>query len=415
MMQQRRDQVKSGDVSWVRQQLSPEDSADCPDAQINRFIRAANFSREQALKRLQDTLAWRHEQQPAKIVCQRCRDRDDPHYMHVCGFDKEGRPILYSVFNLAENRGIEENRKHMLSTFEQAIKMMGPGVEQWVWFADFKGFGWQDCDPRLAQIFLDVSAKHYPERLGLFLIIDPPRIFRGLWRMLQPYIDPATKKKVAVLPYDFNKGNASMAFQLFNANFDKETTAWLMTEMKENRERKIAQRKSYTYQDLVKAQYPLQPGVHDNRGTRELVECISSNPRILHPMVDVPAAKAAAGLRPSLDPQQKPSVVSEAMDGKAKQGNGYQHVHAEAVPTTQMGANSPSYSLQQSHQPTLSPAPAQQPSNHHPMSHGMQQQQIGAQQDPPAGMRISQMSHAPMPPPQQQQQQQQQQQAQDHP
>ncbi len=82
----------------------------------------------------------------------------------------------------------------------QAIRMMGPGVEQWVWFADFKGFGWQDCDPRLAQIFLDVSAKHYPERLGLFLIIDPPRIFRGLWRMLQPYIDPATKKKVAVLP-----------------------------------------------------------------------------------------------------------------------------------------------------------------------------------------------------------------------
>ncbi len=73
----------------------------------------------QGLKRLNDTLAWKEEQQPDKIVCHRCRDRDDPHYMHVCGFDVEGRPILYSVFNLAENRGIEENRKHMLSTFEQ--------------------------------------------------------------------------------------------------------------------------------------------------------------------------------------------------------------------------------------------------------------------------------------------------------
>lgn len=60
-----------------------------------------------------------HEQQPANIVCDRCRDGRDPHYMHVCGFDMEGRPILYSVFNLAENRGIEENRRHMLSTFEQ--------------------------------------------------------------------------------------------------------------------------------------------------------------------------------------------------------------------------------------------------------------------------------------------------------
>ena len=43
--------------------------------------------------------------------------------------------------------------------------------------------------------------------------------------------------------YDFNKGNGSIALQLFNANFDKATTDWLMAEMKENRERKIAQRK----------------------------------------------------------------------------------------------------------------------------------------------------------------------------
>lgn len=43
--------------------------------------------------------------------------------------------------------------------------------------------------------------------------------------------------------YDFNKGNQSAALQLFNSNFDKSTTNWLITEMKENREKKIAQRK----------------------------------------------------------------------------------------------------------------------------------------------------------------------------
>ena len=31
---------------------------------------------------------------------------------------------------------------------------------------DFHGFGLADCDPRLAKIFLNVSAAHYPERLG---------------------------------------------------------------------------------------------------------------------------------------------------------------------------------------------------------------------------------------------------------
>lgn len=34
------------------------------------------------------------------------------------------------------------------------------------------GFGLADCDPRLAKIFLNVSAAHYPERLGTFFIVS---------------------------------------------------------------------------------------------------------------------------------------------------------------------------------------------------------------------------------------------------
>ena len=51
---------------------------------------------------------------------------------------------------------------------------MPAGVGQWVWVSDFKGFGLSDCDPRLAKVFLDLSAAHYPERLGLFIVVDAP-------------------------------------------------------------------------------------------------------------------------------------------------------------------------------------------------------------------------------------------------
>jgi CRAL/TRIO domain len=43
--------------------------------------------------------------------------------------------------------------------------MMPEGVSQWVWASDFHGFGYKDLDPRMARIFLHVSAEHYPERL----------------------------------------------------------------------------------------------------------------------------------------------------------------------------------------------------------------------------------------------------------
>ena len=41
---------------------------------------------------------------------------------------------------------------------------------------DFHGFSIRDCDPRLAKIFLNLSAAHYPERLGTFFIVSAPTV-----------------------------------------------------------------------------------------------------------------------------------------------------------------------------------------------------------------------------------------------
>ena len=40
--------------------------------------------------------------------------------MHPVGYDLHDRPVLYSCFKLASNRVVEDNRQHMISTFEQA-------------------------------------------------------------------------------------------------------------------------------------------------------------------------------------------------------------------------------------------------------------------------------------------------------
>ena len=136
--------------------------------------------------------------------------------------------------------------RHMISTFEQAIRLMPqaapqPGsrpVESWCWVLDFHGFSVRDCDPRLAkarpgsqgltaaagqklaaetaphpppaaprklppprpaaclQIFLNLSAAHYPERLGTFFVVSAPSVFNTLWRAISHFIDPVTKQKV---------------------------------------------------------------------------------------------------------------------------------------------------------------------------------------------------------------------------
>jgi hypothetical protein len=54
-----------------------------------------------------------------QIRCLACAADPHAHYMHPVGFDRLGRPVLYSCLQLAANRSVEDNRLHMIATFEQ--------------------------------------------------------------------------------------------------------------------------------------------------------------------------------------------------------------------------------------------------------------------------------------------------------
>lgn len=58
----------------------------------------------QAAKRLRDTLAWREKERPTEAVCEACRKDPESHYMQIVGFDMFSRPVIYSCFDLANNR-----------------------------------------------------------------------------------------------------------------------------------------------------------------------------------------------------------------------------------------------------------------------------------------------------------------------
>ena len=46
--------------------------------------------------------------------------------MHVTGFDKVNRPIIYSCIGLASNKTYEDNKEHMISTFETVRQQRHP-------------------------------------------------------------------------------------------------------------------------------------------------------------------------------------------------------------------------------------------------------------------------------------------------
>lgn len=71
----------------------------------------------------------------------------------------------------------------------------GDSHGQWVLIIDFLGYGMRDNNP-MAAVLLKQLLAHYPERLGLAILIDAPMIFSGLWALLRPLLDENTSKKV---------------------------------------------------------------------------------------------------------------------------------------------------------------------------------------------------------------------------
>ncbi|KAF5832869.1 hypothetical protein DUNSADRAFT_11089 [Dunaliella salina] len=279
--------VTSEEIQSVRSQLDPlEPGQDAPDdSMICRFIRATGKNLPQSIQRLNVTLKWRAKVEPEDVVCMACAAKAKSHYMHLCGYDSFNRPVIYSCLANATNKVYLDNYHHMIQTFEMAIKCMPPGVEQWVWVCDFHGFGMADINPKLAKAFLEISAEHYPERLGLFIVAGAPALFGVLWKAISSFVDPKTHQKIRFLPCDFAETKSKMRKEM-QQHFSDGLTKWVEAEMMQNREKGQAAKKTYDLTSMYKLarEGKLQPeGKHDLRGHESLLSALAANPSLMEP------------------------------------------------------------------------------------------------------------------------------------
>lgn len=61
------------------------------------------------------------------------------------------------------------------------------------------GLRMKNLDVGALQAVFEVLQQHYPERLGELWFLNAPFIFWGLWRVVSPFIQQATKEKIKFL------------------------------------------------------------------------------------------------------------------------------------------------------------------------------------------------------------------------
>ncbi|WOL16988.1 hypothetical protein Cni_G25776 [Canna indica] len=197
--------------------LSGRSSKFCTDDCLKRYLRARNWDVQKAKKMLEETFKWRSTYKPEEICWHQVEEEGRTGKLYRAGFhDREGRTVLVMAPAKQNTSSHDNQLKHLVYLLENAIISIPGEQEQIVWLIDFTGWSLSNAVPiKIARETVHILQNHYPERLALGLMYNPPKIFEVFWKVTKYFLDPKTFEKVKFV---FPKKKDSM--EVIQKNFD---------------------------------------------------------------------------------------------------------------------------------------------------------------------------------------------------
>ncbi|MBA0768985.1 hypothetical protein Gotri_017754 [Gossypium trilobum] len=188
--------------------LSGRCSLFCTDACLMRYLEARNWNVDKARKMLEETLKWRSTYKPEEICWHEVAHEGETGKVSRASFhDRQGRTVLILRPGMQNTTSAENNIRHLVYLLENAIINLSEGQEQMSWLIDFTGFSLNTSVPiRTARDIIYILQSHYPERLAIAFLYNPPRFFEAFYKNL-----PNEFGGNATLKYDHEEFSRLMA------------------------------------------------------------------------------------------------------------------------------------------------------------------------------------------------------------
>lgn len=193
------DEIERNKIKIMRAQVEREDpsSKDVDDFMIRRFLRARNLDIEKASALFLKYLSWRRDFVPSGTISPSEIQNDIAHNkLFMQGQDKLGRPIVVVFGGRHKQGNLEEFKRFVTFSLDKICSRMPSGQEKFISIADLDGWGYANSDIRGYLAALTILQDCYPERLGKLFIINVPYVFMTAWKVVYPFIDNKTKKKI---------------------------------------------------------------------------------------------------------------------------------------------------------------------------------------------------------------------------
>lgn len=199
--------------------LSGKDLKYCSDACLRRYLEARNWNVDKSKKMLQETLKWRSTYKPDEIRWHEISVEGETGKMFRANFhDRYGRTVLIMKPGLQNTTGMDNQIRHLVYMMENAILNLPEGQEQMAWLVDFTGWSLSTSVPvKCARETINILQNHYPERLGVAFLYNPPRIFEAFWKIVKYFLDPKSFQKVKFV-YSMNKDSVEVMRSYFDVD-----------------------------------------------------------------------------------------------------------------------------------------------------------------------------------------------------
>ncbi|XP_057502411.1 uncharacterized protein LOC130786185 [Actinidia eriantha] len=204
------DSKKSTSTGWDKEQMDKIDelrkllgplpeklSIYCSDASIARYLRARNWNVKKATKMIKKTLKWRLEYKPEEIRWDEVAREAETGKIYRSNYvDKHGRTVLVMRPRCQNSKSTKSQIRYLVYCMENAIMNLPQNKEEMVWLIDFNGYNLSNFSVTLTRETAHVLQEHYPERLGIAILYNPPKFFEPFWTVVKPFLEPKTAKKV---------------------------------------------------------------------------------------------------------------------------------------------------------------------------------------------------------------------------
>nr|CDM86141.1 unnamed protein product [Triticum aestivum] len=192
-------QEKINEVRGLLGSLTEEMPSFLSDATIRRFLRARNWSTEQATKGLKETVKWRREYRPDAISWEDLAEMEnEARRTHVADYlDKNGRSVLVVNLPMKSKVSVKEQIKHLVYLLEYFATNSADEQDDYVvWLIDFRGWSISSTPLSTTRETMHIIQNYYPGVIAVAIPFHPPRIFESFWKIAKNFVQPNMKEKV---------------------------------------------------------------------------------------------------------------------------------------------------------------------------------------------------------------------------